>query len=87
MEKEGTNANAIPEEAFDIRAKKKPVIIKALQMSTPFYVDTPEGRVYGKPGDYLLIGIKDERYPCRKDIFEESYSVVKAGEEDGKKTF
>lgn len=84
--KEGTNGNAIPEEAFDIRAKKKPVVIKAIKMSTPFFVDMPEGRVHGKPGDYLLIGIAGERYPCRADIFEESYSIVNIGESDGKKT-
>jgi len=81
--KEGTNGNAIPEEAFDIRAKKKPVIIKAIKMSTPFYVDTLEGRVKGRPGDYLLIGTAGERYPCRSDIFENSYSIVNIGESDG----
>jgi len=74
---EGINGNTIPESAFDVRAKKKPVIIKALKMSTKFFVDTPEGRVTGQPGDYLLIGIAGERYPCKVDIFEESYSIVR----------
>ena len=74
---EGVNGNNISEEAFDLKVIKKPILIKALKMSTDFFVDTPEGRVLGKAGDYLLIGIKGERYPCREDIFKESYDVVR----------
>ena len=57
--------------------RKKPVIIKAIQMDKDFKVKTPEGIVVGKAGDYLLQGIRQEVYPCRKDIFEESYNKVK----------
>lgn len=54
--------------------KKKPVIIKAIQMEMPFAVKTLEGTTYeGKAGDYLLEGIKKEVYPCQKEIFEETY--------------
>jgi hypothetical protein len=80
---DGVNGNKIPDDAFDLKAIKKPIPIKALKMSTDFFVDTPEGRVQGKAGDYLLIGIKGERYPCRKDIFEESYDIVRQLKKDG----
>lgn len=36
-------------------------------------VSTLEGYMKAYPGDYILKGIKGEIYPCRKDIFEESY--------------
>lgn len=54
---------------------KKPIPITAEQMAEAFYVDTLEGRMYGKPGDYLVTGIHGERYPCDQTIFEESYDV------------
>ena len=56
--------------------RKKPIIIQAKQMPGHFIIDTLEGKMKGKPGDYLVVGIKGERYPVRKDIFEESYDEV-----------
>ena len=56
--------------------KKKPVIIKAIQMDCDFEVATLEGNYKGKKGDYLLEGVKGEVYPCRKDIFEETYNKL-----------
>lgn len=57
--------------------RKKPIIVSAIQMEEDFVVETLEGEVKGKAGDYLLKGIKEEVYPCRRDIFEESYERVK----------
>ena len=37
------------------------------------YINTLEGRHYITPGDYIITGIKGERYPCKPDIFYESY--------------
>jgi hypothetical protein len=41
-----------------------------------FSVTTLEGTVIGKPGDYLMIGIDGEKYPCAKEIFERSYDFT-----------
>jgi len=57
---------------------KKPIPIKAMQIQEEFIVDTLEGRHTGKAGDYLIVGIRGERYPCDRSIFEESY-VKKEG--------
>lgn len=40
-------------------------------------IETLEGVMLAKNGDYLIKGVKGEIYPCRKDVFEESYEVVK----------
>ena len=28
------------------------------------------------PGDWIITGIKDEKYPCKSDIFEATYEAV-----------
>lgn len=37
------------------------------------HVKTLEGTMTGHVGDYIIKGIKGEFYPCRADIFEETY--------------
>lgn len=41
-------------------------------------IDTLEGEHIGRVGDYIIKGVRGEFYPCRKDIFEETY--VKEGQ-------
>jgi hypothetical protein len=38
-------------------------------------IKTLEGHMIGHEGDYLIKGVKGELYPCRKDIFEETYEA------------
>lgn len=35
-----------------------------------------EGPMFTNEGDYLIKGVKGELYPCREDVFEETYDVV-----------
>ena len=37
------------------------------------YIKTLEGKVKISEGDYIIKGIKGEYYPCKPDIFEETY--------------
>ena len=37
------------------------------------YINTLEGKHYVSPGDYIITGVKGERYPCKPDIFERTY--------------
>ena len=55
---------------------KKPIPIQAIQIFEEFEVETLEGIMRGKPGDWLLRGIRGELYPCADDIFRESYEEV-----------
>lgn len=45
-------------------------------MSEAFTVDTLEGTMTGQAGDFLIIGIQGEQYPCKKAIFEATYELV-----------
>jgi hypothetical protein len=40
------------------------------------YIQTLEGEMYISPNDYIITGVRGERYPCKKDIFEETYEKV-----------
>ncbi len=40
------------------------------------YINTLEGTMKAEIGDYIIKGIKGEFYPCRKDIFEETYEKL-----------
>lgn len=37
------------------------------------YIDTLEGRMFADPGDWIITGVRGERYPCKPDIFSETY--------------
>jgi hypothetical protein len=54
---------------------------------TRFFAQDPEQKGYGwiktlegghivTPGDYIITGVKGEKYPCRPDIFEMTYEKV-----------
>jgi hypothetical protein len=43
------------------------------------WIDTPEGGHIVCPGDYVITGVKGERYPCKPDIFDATYEPVKEG--------
>ena len=40
-------------------------------------ISTLEGDMKAHEGDYIIKGVRGELYPCRKDIFEETYEEVK----------
>ena len=62
--------------------RKKPVIINAEKIIKPLYIHTLEGIMEGWGGDYLVTGVKGEKYPCRADIFEETYELIEDDNEE-----
>ena len=59
-----------------VNAIKKPIAIEVSQMAEPFVVETLEGTMKGKAGDWLMRGINGEMYPCDHDIFRNSYDII-----------
>lgn len=39
-------------------------------------IKTLEGTMTAKTGDYIIKGVKGEIYPCKPDIFEETYELL-----------
>lgn len=40
-------------------------------------IPTLEGTMSANPGDFIIRGIQGEFYPCKPDIFRETYEEVK----------
>lgn len=68
--------HSIPNLPFK-NAVKKPIAIKCIQIDEPFTVETMEGTMQGKKGDWLMVGIHGEMYPIDNSIFEKSYDLIK----------
>lgn len=58
------------------QVRKRPIIVKAIQVTEDFEVETLEGEMKGKVGDYLVKGVEGELYPVKKNIFETTYEMV-----------
>ncbi len=52
---------------------KKPLPIMAMRLKKQMTIKTLEGTMIGNPGDWLIKGVKGELYPCKDDVFRESY--------------
>lgn len=55
---------------------KKDTPIEAVQIDEVFEVETLEGLMRGKPGDYLMKGVEGELYVCDREIFLKTYKDV-----------
>ena len=40
------------------------------------YIKTLEGVMVARDGDYIIKGVQGEFYPCKPDIFEQTYEAV-----------
>lgn len=40
-------------------------------------IKTLEGQIIASKGDWIIEGVKGEHYPCKPDIFAESYEETK----------
>lgn len=59
-----------------MKFRKKPVIIEAYQTDQTQYIETLEGVHRADPGDWIITGVRGEQYPCKPDIFAETYEPV-----------
>lgn len=41
-----------------------------------YKIRTPEGNMIARKGDYIIKGIHGEFYPCKPDIFLDSYEEI-----------
>lgn len=67
--------NETPDLEFK-EALKKAIPIRCIQIDEPFLVHTKEGIMKGKKGDWLMVGVSGEMYPCDREIFDKSYDIL-----------
>jgi len=55
--------------------RKKPAVIEATRHEghEPLLIHTLEGDMTAQPGDWIITGVKGEKYPCKPDIFDATY--------------
>lgn len=56
--------------------RKKPIVIEAYQTDRETDIDTLEGTMHANIGDWIITGVHGEQYPCKADIFKETYEEV-----------
>ena len=74
-----------------MKYRKKPLVIEATQFfhsmdpwpngvkgaDNTAWVETLEGPLDVSEGDWIITGVKGEIYPCKPDIFELTYELVR----------
>jgi len=60
--------------------RKKPVVIEAERITEKIEIQTREGTLYGYPGEWLITGVKGEKYPCGDEIFRATYENLDGSE-------
>lgn len=43
------------------------------------FINTLEGQMFASPGDWIIKGVAGEFYPCKPDIFQQTYEQVERG--------
>ena len=56
-----------------MKYRKKPVVIEAYQTDKELDIETLEGTMRASVGDYIITGVRGEKYPCKPYIFEQTY--------------
>ena len=52
------------------------VYLKEKPEKVNLVIETLEGNHTASPGDFIIRGVKGEYYPCKPDIFEQTYEVI-----------
>ena len=52
---------------------KKPIVVEAYRTNDELEIETLEGTMKASPGDFIITGVHGEKYPCKPDIFWETY--------------
>lgn len=64
----------------NMKYRKKPVVIEAYQTDKELDIETLEGTMHASVGDYIITGVRGEQYPCKPDIFEQTYEPAAQAE-------
>ena len=56
-----------------MKFRKRPVVIEAYQAENELFIPTLEGVMHAEAGDWIITGVQGEQYPCKPDIFLQTY--------------
>ena len=53
------------------------ILTTDIDITEPYpIIQTLEGEMWVREGDWIITGINGERYPCKPDIFEKTYEPI-----------
>jgi len=70
-----------------MKYRKKPVVVEAERTNVTVVIKTLEGEMRADPGDFIVTGVKGEKYPVKPDIFALTYEPWRSADEDGPKAY
>jgi hypothetical protein len=50
--------------------------VEAYRTDVEVVIQTLEGPLTAKPGDWIITGVNGEQYPCKPDVFEKTYEPI-----------
>ena len=56
-----------------MKFRKRPIVVDAEQCTEKTIIHTLEGDMIADAGDWIITGVKGEKYPCKSDIFWATY--------------
>lgn len=59
-----------------MKYRKKPVIVEAYQTEYEVDINTPNGLCHASIGDFIITGENGEKYPCKPNIFAQTYEPI-----------
>lgn len=71
------------EEMFDFFTEQKEeidienILLGLTSLEGALIVKTLEGNMTASVGDYIIKGLRGEFYPCKPDVFEKKYELIK----------
>lgn len=66
-----------PENIYFLEEWSNKQVFVSARYPDVLYVETIEGQVFTSVGSYIVKGAAGEVWPIRKDIFEETYEIMK----------
>ena len=70
------NQTEDPEWIVDAIEDKTAIIYMGEDGKLRMDIETIEGHIFAMQGDFIIKGVHGEIYPCKPDIFEETYVKV-----------
>ena len=61
--------------------RKKPVVIDAVLCEERTEIETLEGTMVAEPGDWIITGVENERYPCKPSVFAATYEPAEEADD------
>lgn len=70
------NTDETPTWFIDALKADRAELWKKIDGGQELVIKTLEGKMTANPGDYIIRGVQGEIYPCKPDIFEQTYEAV-----------